>query len=309
MIPTVAGEYKVATMPEYIAAPALNSGVLQTFVSRCPQAAWFESWLNPNREREDTEATDIGTIAHAIVLEGSVSNMVEVNPELFPSRTTGSIPDGWTNKDIRNARDRAREDGKIPVLSKNYNAIRGMVDSVHRFIASLAIDEPEIWQMFRPNGGESELTILTDDDGTLCKIRPDKISVNRKIVADLKFTGVTAEPNAFGRQMNSMGYAMSAAFYRRMIRRAYGCDSDYYFIVCETMKPYLCSLVGVDPAWGAWGAARVQRGIRGWKHCVDTNRFPGYPTRVVYPELPPWLLRDEEGEIRIESPIDYGSQG
>lgn len=302
------GEYKVLTMEEYIAAPALNAGVLNTFVTRCPLAAWSESWLNPNRERDDTAASDIGTLAHQMVLEGSSSKMVEVNPRDFPARTTGGIPDGWTNNDIRAERDRIRALGKIPVLSPQYVEIQGMVDSVSRFIASLAVDEPSIYAMFQPGAGESELTVIANDEGVLCKIRPDWIALNRRIIADLKFTGVTAEPNAFGRQMNSMGYAMSAAFYRRIIRKAYDVDCEYVFIVCETKKPYLCSLVGVDPAWGAWGAVRVARAMRQWKWCADRQRFPGYPSRVVYPELPPWLQRDEEEAMSNEG-IDYGSQG
>ena len=71
------GVYPDLPMADYLAIPALSAGIVRTLLDRCPRAAWHESWLNPQRARYDTAATDIGTVAHAVLLEGS-DDCVEV---------------------------------------------------------------------------------------------------------------------------------------------------------------------------------------------------------------------------------------
>jgi hypothetical protein len=101
--------------------------------------------------------------------------------------------------------------------------------------------------------------------------------------------------------MVGMGYATSAAFYRRGLQATFGHGFEYIFLVCETNQPHLCSLVGVDPAWGALGAAQVQSGLAAWTACRLNNHFPGYPDRVCYPEVPAFLMRDWEESLPQEA--------
>ena len=63
------GTYPGLSMDEYLAIPAMSGGLLDTLLTRCPLAAWFESYLNPNRVRVSSDEMDIGTIAHAMLLE------------------------------------------------------------------------------------------------------------------------------------------------------------------------------------------------------------------------------------------------
>jgi hypothetical protein len=56
------------------------------------------------------------------------------------------------------------------------------------------------------------------------------------------------------------------------------------------------------------GDAKVTKALRTWAACMATGKFPGYPTRIAYPEMPQW----EEVrfmEKQIADGIDYGSQG
>lgn len=283
------GVYAGMPMEEYLAIPALSASLIKVMIEQCPAAAWHVSHLNPKRVRETSDTLDAGTIAHSLLLEGNSDCVEIIDPNDYPAKSTGAIPNGWTNAAIRAARDDARAAGKIPVLTSDIATINNMVDSAHAYIESLRNTEPAIWAAFQPDGGDSELTCLWEDHGTLCKMRPDRISKDRKVIIDPKFTKRAAEPDSWGRtQMSPMGYRISAAKYRRGSNALFGTEPDYVFLVVEQEAPHLCSLVGVDPVGYAFGAEQVEHGIREWTRCVAANDFPAYPRRVVYPELMPW---------------------
>jgi hypothetical protein len=287
------GTYPSLTMGEYLALPAVSASIIRAMVDRCPAAARHESWLNPGRERDTSDAMDAGSIAHEILLEGSDDCCAVIDPNDHPAKTTGAIPEGWTNASIRAARDSARAAGKIPVLPKDMAEICAMVDAAHGYIETLRESEPAIWRAFQPDGGESEVTMVWQDGETPCRLRTDRVSTDRRIVVDAKFTATSAEPDSWGRsQLMRMGYFVSAAFYRRGIRALHGVDASYYFLVIESVPPYLCSLIGVDPAWLALGDSKVSYGLRSWQACMRADRWPAYPARACYPELPQWADAD-----------------
>lgn len=289
-----AGIHSSISMQDYLALPALSASVVQTLLNRCPRAAWFKSWLNPAPVQESTKAMNAGTIAHSILLEGSMAGVEVIDPALYPTKTTGNIPDGWTNKDIRAARDAAIAAGKIPVLAPDMESINALVAEARAFIESLK-REPmtelahAVYAAFQPSGGESELTMIWQDGPTLCRMRPDRISTDRKLIVDYKTGGVSAEPDQWGRtQMIRMGYYVSAAFYRRGIEALFNVSPEYVFLVQEQDSPFLCSLVGVDPHGFDLGTRQIEAGIARWADCVARDDWPAYPTRVCYPEIPAW---------------------
>lgn len=283
------GVYPDIPMEEYLALSAASASLIKIINEQCPRAAWHVSHLNPNRMRETSDTMDAGTIAHSILLEGSAGKVEIIDPNDYPAKTSGNIPVGWGNNAIRAARDDARAAGKIPVLVDDIATINDMVDSAHEYIESVRETEPAIWAAFQPDGGDSELTCLWDDHGTLCRMRPDRISKDRRLIVDPKFTKRAAEPDSWGRtQLTPMGYRISAAMYRRGCGVLFDTSPDYVFLVVEQEPPHLCSLVGVDPPGFALGGEQVEAGLREWARCVASGKFPAYPTRVCYPELMPW---------------------
>lgn len=311
------GEHPGLSMATYLATKAVSASLVKTILDQCPRAAWHSSWLNPHQDRQSTAAMDTGTIVHQILLEGHMDGIVVIDPRYHPVEKTGAIPAGWMNKSIKAARDAARDAGKIPVLIGDMAEIEAMVASGRAFIESLKDTEPAIWAAFQPDGGDSELTmiwqdgdtLLRGDDGTLCRMRPDRISKDRRVIIDVKTSAMSVEPDSFGRrQMISMGYYISAAFYRRGIEDMYGISPAYVFLAIETAPPYLCSLVGIDPAGFELGGAKVEAGLNAWRSCARSGNWPGYPNRVCYPELPPWeQARWEEKEA--QDIIDNGFGG
>jgi hypothetical protein len=281
-------------MQEYLLTGAVGASTIKTMLERCPKAAWHESWLNPKRPsigEDHTTASDTGTIGHDVLLEGG-DLMEAIDPSKYPTKSSGNIPTGLKgNKEIKAAAEAVRAAGKIPILAADVADIRAMVQSAWAFLDSLkGGPSHNVWQCFQPGGGDSEVTVIWDEAGTMCKCRPDRISKDRRTIVDAKFTGTSAEPDLYGRtQLIRMGGYISAAWYQRGIAAACGVMPEYFFLVVETSAPYLCSLVGVDPHGMELGAQKVEASLRHWQSCCIKQEWPGYPARACYPEIPAWV--------------------
>lgn len=298
------GVYEGVSMAEYLAMPAVNASLLNTLLERCPRAAWFDSWLNPKRAPEDsTPAQSVGTLAHELLLEGTRAKLQVIDPKDYPTKSSGNVPDGWTNKEIRAARDQALAAGFIPVFPKVAADVEAMVAAAREYLASLSSSEPAVHDLFAPGGGKSEVTIVWEEDGCLFRIRPDRLS--DAICGDVKTTAASAEPGKWGRlQLFGMGYYVAAALYRRGILAATGKRVESVYLVQEQSAPFLCSLVGLDPMAMQVGQRKAERAIAIWKHCMKSGAWPGYPNRVAYPEVPPWEAAREEVEEAAGNPYD-----
>jgi hypothetical protein len=285
-------------MADYLATPAVSAGDLWTLLTRCPRAAWYESAFNPNQPEQDSKPEqDTGSIAHAILLEGSESIVAVVDPNAHPAEKGGAIPTGWTNKSIKAWRAAQIAAGKIPIFPGKLREIRAMVDAARDYIDSLRSTEPAIYRAFQPDGGQSEVTIVWQDElGIAGRIRPDRLAIDRGLEINYK-TGATAEPMAWGRrQMIGTGLYMKAAWYRRGMRAAFQMEVETVYLVQEQLAPFLCSLVGLDPAAKALGEQRMLSASREWAACAHAGSWRGYPARAVYPELPPWEFQKAEDE-------------
>lgn len=294
------GIYPGMKMAEYLALEAASASLIKRTLTECPRAAWADSWLNPKRVIDNNGATDRGSICHSILLEGSEDCLVAIDPRDHPAEKTGNIPEGFTNKSIRAARDAAREAGKIPILLADYGTIMNMVSEAWEFIHSLKDSEPAVWAMFQKDGGASEETIVWQDGKTLCKMRADRRNSDWAVLCDYKTTERSVEPSSWGRsQLIGMGYYLSAAWYRRGVMAATGVQPDYIFLAQEVNAPYLCSLVGVEPTMLEAGNRMVEQGLNQWERCVESGRWPGYLPRICYPTTPPWMLAEwEEAQIK-----------
>ncbi len=275
------------SMAEYLAIPALSAGVITTLLDRCPAAAWYESPWNPRRASSSTAEQDAGSIAHSIFLEGSRDVCEVIDPNDHPAEKTGNIPDGWTNKSIKAARDAARAAGKIPVLKPAMAEIEAISAAARTYVDSLRESEPAIHALFEPAGGTSETVLIWQEGATLCKLRADRLATDFALIADYKTTGVSAEPMRFGRaQLVGLRYYVSASWYRRGVRAVTGVDPTYIFLAGETDAPYLHSLIGCDPSLAELGDEKVGAGLAAWQECQRANHWPAYPNRVCWIEAP-----------------------
>ncbi len=288
-------------MADYLAMPAVSASLVSTLVEQCEYAAWFASWLNPQKPTADdsSDVSRIGTVAHSALLEGHADFVQVVDAK------------DWRTTAAKDAKAAAISAGKVPMLAHQMPTVRGMVDAARAFIASLEHTEPAIWAAFQPGGGDSEAVMVWEDrSGVLCRARPDRISADRSVIIDVKTGGTSAEPDAWSKQMVRMGYHVSAAFYRRGAETIFGKAPTYVFLAQEQEPPYLCSLIGIEPAGLELAARRVDRGLRQWAMCARANRWSAYPNRVCYVELPVWeAAREEAAAERHAIPYDIAKAG
>ena len=276
------------TMPEYLAIKAFSSGMATRILQQSPLHAWIDSPWNPAREDDSSKESDIGTVAHDVLLEGGAGIIERIDPNDYPAEKTGAIPTGWTNKAIRAARDLARASGKIPLFPADMDAVIAMVESAKEFLAT-----SELAGVFET--GAPEQTILWHDAGTmtLCKARPDWL--NADVLLHLKTTARSVNPAAFERMAINMGYDVSLAFYARGIER-----ERHLILAIEQEPPYACKLFGLSNAQADISARKVERAINTWAACMKAGKFPAYSGDVHYIDPTAWDMAKAEQDM-VES--------
>lgn len=292
------GIYLGIPFADYIAdalavAPSLNAGTAATILEECPRAGWFgHSRLNPSGPGKKTKAQDVGTICHAILLEGDLSKVAVIDPQDYVG-PRGGIPKGWTTDAIKAARDAARADGKIPVLADDFADIQAMVDSAQEFIRTSELSD--IWP-----GTDREVTLLWEESGIWLRSRPDSLTKDRLIVTDVKTTAGSANPAAWGRAQieghNEIQAALGVRGLRNLVQDLRD-EPRYVWLVIEQKAPFLCSLVGPDPAQMELAEEKVEDAIEIWRRCMSSGRWPAYGGRINWYSPPVYVrTRWEERE-------------
>lgn len=267
------GIYPGITNADYHADPALGSTSLKTLATRTP--AHYQHDL---RHPKSSDAFDLGTAAHSLILEGDESG-VEVWD--FPA---------WTTKVAKESREESRAAGKIPMLTKDWQQVQAMRDAVMaQAIAHAAF-----------TGHKAEQSVFWDEDGLTLKCRPDAWQPGALI--DLKTTR-DANPNEFGKIAHEYGYHQSAAHYIDGVKAATGEELPFHFVLVEKTAPYLVSVVELDVEAVNIGRALNKRAKRIYRECAETNTWPGYPTTEPV-TLPLWAIYQSEELLGISNDID-----
>lgn len=261
------------TIAEYLSLPYLSSGMVVTLDRLSPAHA---KWEQDNPDDDASSRLDFGTAIHDALLEG-IDRIQPIDAL------------DWRTKAAKEARDLARVEKKIPILAVKVPAIKAAVSAAKAFIAFT-----EFCGMFE-GGLEPERTLIwQDDEGPLCKARPDALHRPMKLCMHVKTTEGSAAPGPFARTVDNMGYDTVLAFYER------GCEAvgltgyRHVILAIEQGEPWGCALYALSPEKASIAHARVQRAIEVWQQCVARGRFPSYDRRIHYLEAKPWDLAAEE---------------
>lgn len=280
--------------------PSLSSSTAHRLITQSPLHAWFHHpRLNPAFQPEDSDQLDRGKLAHAILLGGE-SNVVAVDPKDFPAQSTGSIPEGWTNKAIKAERDRIRGLGKIPAFKHVVDDALLMADAARRALARCE----------RPidlEKGKTEVTMVWQEDDVFCRSRLDWLADDRTVILDYKSTAGLAQPDHWIRnQLVSMGNDLQGAFYKRSLAVLEEEFPDYLLLVQENFKPFACSVIGLSEAQLEIAERSRELAVLMWRHCMKHDQWPGYPNRIAYATPTTWQM--EEHENRAEQMIELAGQ-
>lgn len=265
-------------------SPSLSSSMARGLLNECPAMFWHNSYLNPERVREEKSHFDIGHAVHLLYLE----------EEKFADAIFVVEAEDWRTKAAREARDAARSEGKIPLLEKNVGELLSMRKAL--------LSHPIAGKAFSGEGF-SELSLVWKDKetGVFLKARPDWTPANFSFLVDLK-TSTTANPNDFARKAYGLGYHQQAAWYLDAAEAVLGeRPGQFWFVVQDKSAPFLCSVVAFDAEAIAAGRELNRRAIRQFAECLDKDEWPGYrnegtPDRdtAFILSLPNWAQREVE---------------
>ncbi|MFD4444645.1 PD-(D/E)XK nuclease-like domain-containing protein [Nocardia sp. NPDC058519] len=224
-------------------------------------------------EREHNDDFDIGTAAHTLLL-GTGAGIHEVNQT------------SWQSKIAKEERAKARALGKIPLLTKQADRVRAMVE--------VALAHPEV--AARLAVAVSEMTAYAMDPATwvMLRARFDSIRVDEdamEVEIDDYKTTKDASPRGFPKSAAEYGYHVQEAHYRRVITELGYTVKRFTFIAQEKTPPYLVCLHEFGPDDIAEGDRIVTEGIELWDQCRAAGEWPGYGDQTNRMHLPSWALR------------------
>jgi PDDEXK-like domain of unknown function (DUF3799) len=264
--------------------PSLSSSVAKVLLRQSPaHAAMMHPKLNPSYVNGESSRFDLGTMAHALLLEDDSSRLVTIEA------------DDWRTKAAKEARDAARAEGRIPILVKQAGELLRMVGAARDFLRNSEV------------GGirfKAEQTIAWKEGQAWCRARPDWLSDDCDLILDYKTTD-DASPDAAIRQIGRMGYDTQAAFYLRGLQTVRPLDNQpvFAFLFQEIEPPFACSLIALSNAYLEIAEAKVERAIKTWGYCLKTGDWHSYTNRIMYADPAAWAMAEYEATFVSESEV------
>lgn len=256
---------------EYHARPGLSASIAKTLLSRSPLHAKTEHGKPP------TDAMDRGSVVHRLVLGAGKDFAI--------------IPfDDYRTKAAKEARDKARADGLVPIKEEAFAEAVAIAESVRAQLTKRGI----------LLDGASELAIEWTEDSpsgpVLCRGMLDHVWTGDGRILDLKITE-NASPSFVERNAENLGYAIQEAAYRRALtalRPDHAGRVEFLFAFAEAEAPYEMNLCRGDGVFRELGERRWLRAVHAWGACVATNIWPGYGSGVNPLSPPGWALARED---------------
>jgi hypothetical protein len=256
-----------------------SSGARKLLDPGCPAQFKYDRDNQQPHKRE----FDIGHAAHMLVLGDG--------PEL----EVIDFPD-WKKVAARELRDLAYDEGKTPLLTKEYEQVTAMADAIRQ--------HPTAGKLFAPDTGIAEQSMFWQDSrhGVWRRARPDWIphrqENGRLVVVDYK-TARAVDPTALQRAVYEHGYHAQAAWYLDAVKAldlAGDIEPAFIFVFQTKTAPYLVHLVELDFPALTLGAARNDRALRIYAECQRTDTWPGFNDAITYLPLPPYAEKRDEQE-------------
>ncbi len=278
------GVYSPAQLPEdaYHADPvpegSLSQSGAKTLLKEGGPALFAWQRANP---KPRTKAMELGTAAHKLVL-GAGQELHEVKEN------------DWTTNRAKKARDDARAEGKLPLLTKDLDVAKAM---------AAALREHEWAQRLLTQPGRPEMSAFWQDPDYKVWRRlrwdfmPEPDPGRRPVIPDYK-TAASAGPKAFAKALADFGYHHQGDWYPAGYAAMFGDRIGDYpvmaFIVQEKEPPYRVAVYQLHQDALKFGRKRNEKAMRIYRECTENDDWPGYEPGPQVLDLPYWAYRDED---------------
>ena len=232
-----------------------SSGLRALLDPGCPAQFHYDRHHPQPPKREFT----FGHVAHKLVLgEGSQVEIVD-------------YPD-WKKLDAREQRDTAHDEGRIPILAKDYATAEAMAEAIRQ--------HPIAGGLFAPGTGRAELSLYWTDPatGVRCRVRPDWLKEMPGITLGVDYKSCRdANPTAVSRAIRDYSYHQQDAFYTDGIWAALKPeDVRFLFVFQSKTAPYLITVRELADQDRDIGRARNERALRLYADCEATGMWPDW---------------------------------
>jgi PDDEXK-like domain of unknown function (DUF3799) len=245
-----------------------HGGAIQLLPPSCP-AKYHYNRTHPEKPNGNF---DIGRAAHDLVLRGV--DAVEV-----------IVADDWRTKVAQAARSRAYAMRKTPLLMAQWQAVQDMAGALHEHHVASALlrgGQPEqaiFWRGTQSSGGVWQRALL---DFLPWRAHDAMYGVEYKSCR-------SAHPDSIAKAMWDHRYVQQAPWYLDALESqglAEAATTPFFFIMQEKEPPYIITIAQLETAAMRWGRELNATAIDKYRHCVATNRWPGYEDDVVTVGLP-----------------------
>jgi hypothetical protein len=264
---------------QYLQHPALSVSGAKTLI-RPGGPARFAHEREHGRPPKDE--FDVGHAAHDAVLG--------VGPELVIVEAAD-----WRTNAAKAAREQARAEGKVPVLTATAAKVADMARALRQ--------HPIASRLLHVKTGEPEVSLFWHDaeHGVDRRGRVDWLRTpdgdGRLILADYKTTS-DASPDAIARSVWSYGYDQQAAWYRDLVvGLGLAKSAPFLFVFQEVSVPYLVHVVELAPDDLMRGDEKNRRALQLFADCTARDVWPGYnDDGITTVTAPAWAARQFELE-------------
>lgn len=256
--------------------------------------------LNPLWEPKHERYFNIGKAAHAYLFSKG-AHIVLIHGNDY----SRNEPDGGPKAEMKRLRrDRAYEQGLVPLLVPEHHQVMQMVKAAKKQIADLVAAGTIEANPF--DEVQSEKVLVWRDQGVLCRAMMDGFSTDHDCLSEYKTEGQSAGIDTWQWKARKLGYVFRLAFYRRGLEALKMAFSPTVRIfVQETTPPHLLNLVRVDDELLAREDLRVQQALKVWRHCSATNHWPGFSIEGADLTLSQKEMAEEHGPQESAQPTAH----
>ena len=263
-----------------------KGGLMELYKSPAHFWQWMTSPPTPS-----TQAMMLGTATHTLVFEPEkYESEICVIPIDAPKKPTAKQVNAKkrsksTIENIQWWNDFYEKNKNKTLITEEQNARAwGMAKSV--------ISNEDIFPMINHDSAKPEVTIVANElvDGLSisCKIRCYMLTMNNKIMLDLKTTEDSSREK-FTKSFMSLGYWMQAAHYLQTARLAGINVEKFIFVAVEKNPPFSVALYELDD--NSLKKAFEIRGklLKTLAKCISTGKYPSHSKGINYLTMPYWL--------------------
>lgn len=259
--------------PDICDGPSVSSSMLRAINPDIGSPAhFFSKWVgNPNRVEDDDEKRHfvVGRALHHLVLgEKFFAKLFCAQPDEYEDPKTGELKK-WTYNAgaCKKWRDERRKEGRLPLSSKEIDAIKNMAMSLG--------NHPLIKAGILNGLIERSLFWRDKETGLWLKWRPDAIPTDSADFGELKMTRDISY-GGMVKTIRELGYYQQAALGHSACREVLGMDmGEFRFIFVENKAPWCTADFELEQEDMVRGERMNRACLRTFARCLKSGVWPG----------------------------------